>query len=79
MRGGGTVMSHPFQGGVGDRDESTFPRRGGGTVMSHPLQRGVGDRDESFKEGGTREGAPPITAKGGGGAPSKHSIPAGGF
>ena len=34
--------------------------------MSHPLQRGVGDRDESFKGGGTREGAPPITAKGGG-------------
>ena len=35
-RGEGTVMSHPFQGGVGDRDESSFPRRGGG------------GRDESF-------------------------------
>ena len=24
------MMSHPFQGGVGDRDESSFPRGGGG-------------------------------------------------
>ena len=55
-------MSHPFQEGVGGRDESPkevwkdrdgspFPKRGGGTVMSHP-------------KGGTKEeGAPPITAK----------------
>ena len=31
---GGTVMSHPFQERVGDRDES--PKEGWGTVMSHP-------------------------------------------
>ena len=47
------MVSHPFQEGVGGRDESPFPKRGGGTVMSHP-------------KGVTREegGAPPITAKG---------------
>ena len=48
-----TVMSHPFQGGLGGRDESPFPRRGGGPVMSHPkgaCPKGCG--------------APPITAKG---------------
>ena len=36
-RGGGTVMSHPFQEGVGGRDESP--------------KEGWGDRDESPKEG----------------------------
>ena len=50
-KGRGTVMSHPFQEGVGGRDESpkegwgavmSHPKRGGGTVMSHP-------------KGGTRE------------------------
>ena len=29
-RGGGTMMSHLFQEGVGGRDESPFPKRGGG-------------------------------------------------
>ena len=36
VAGEGTMMSHHFQGGVGDRDESSFPRRGLGTVKSHP-------------------------------------------
>ena len=47
-------MSHPFQGGVGERDELSFPRRG------------WGDLDESPKGGvsqGSRED-PPIKAKG---------------
>ena len=38
-------MSHPFQGGVGDRYESSFSRRGGGTVMSDP--KGGGAKEEA--------------------------------
>ena len=51
------MMSHPFQGGVGDRDESSLSRRG------------WRDRNESSKGGvsqGRRGGGTPITARGGG-------------
>ena len=34
-RGGGTVMSHPFQEGMGGGGVMSHPKRGGGTVMSH--------------------------------------------
>ena len=40
------MVSHPFQEGVGGRDESTFPKRGRGTVMSHP-------KGETREEGGS--------------------------
>ena len=53
-RGGGSGMSHPFQGGVGVRDGSSFPRSG------------WGDHDES-SNGGVSQGwggGEPITAKG---------------
>ena len=81
---GGTVISHLFQRGVGDGDESSFPRRGGGTVMSYPFLVGVGDRDESsFLKGHVpREGGTTYHSQGegvGGCAPSKHSIFLDGF
>ena len=43
---GGTVMSHPFQEGVGGRDES--PKEGWGE-RDEPPKKGWGDRDESSK------------------------------
>ena len=47
-------MSHPFQGGVGNRDESPFPRRGGGSVLSHPKgdKGGGGLHQSQPREGG---------------------------
>ena len=36
-RGGGTVMSHPFQEGAGGGGTvMSHPKKGWGTVMSHP-------------------------------------------
>ena len=45
------MISHPFQGGVGDRDESSFPKR---AVMSHSKGGGAskgGSTDHSQGEG----------------------------
>ena len=52
-RGGGTVMSHPFQEGVGGRDES--------------LKEGWGDRDESSKRGVSQGGLHQSQPRGGSG------------